>query len=78
VSLKRSCVGFGPNMDMVVSPEKPQTNVARPAAAVRTLGQGGRTKVRLATNFASPVWTKPREPKRKVAPGVSETLRPSI
>jgi hypothetical protein len=45
-SLKRSSVGFGPNMAMIVSSEKPRTNTACPAALVRTLGRGGRAKVR--------------------------------
>jgi hypothetical protein len=29
---------FCPNMAMIVSPEKPQTNTPRPVAPVRTLG----------------------------------------
>jgi hypothetical protein len=36
--LKTSCVGFGPNMAMIISPEKPRTNAARPAAAIKALG----------------------------------------
>jgi hypothetical protein len=38
---KTFLVGFGPNMVMIVSSEKPRTNTARPAAPVRTLGRGG-------------------------------------
>jgi hypothetical protein len=39
VSLKRSCVGFSPNMSMMKSSEKPQTKASHPAAPVRTLDE---------------------------------------
>jgi hypothetical protein len=55
VSLKLSCVGLGPNMLMMISFEKPQTKASRLAAPVRTLGRGGRVKVRPATDSAGPV-----------------------
>jgi hypothetical protein len=44
-----------PNMPMMVSSEKPWMKASRPAAPVRTLGRGGRAKVRLATDSAGPV-----------------------
>jgi hypothetical protein len=77
-SLKRSCVGFGPNMPTMTSSEKPQTKAPRPTAPVRTLGRGGRAKVRPATGSTGSVQTKPREPKRRVVLRVSVTPRPSI
>jgi hypothetical protein len=55
VEPKCSCVGFGPNMPMMTSSEKPRTKASRPAAAVRTLGRGGRAKVRPATDSAGPM-----------------------
>jgi hypothetical protein len=55
VSLKGSCIGFRPNMSMIVLSEKPQTNAARPAAPIRISGRGGRVKVRPATDSAGPV-----------------------
>jgi hypothetical protein len=42
------------------------------------LGQGVRVKVRPTTNSVGPVYTKPREAKRKVALGVNEILWLSI
>jgi hypothetical protein len=53
-SLKRSCVGLGPNMSTMISSEKPRTKASHPAAPVRTLGRGGWAKVRPATDSASP------------------------
>jgi hypothetical protein len=55
VSLKCSYVGFGPNMAMIVSPEKPRMNAVCPAASVETLGRVGRAKVHPVTGSAGPV-----------------------
>jgi hypothetical protein len=52
---KCSCIGFGPTMAMIVSSEKPRTNVTRPTPPVRTLGRAGQAKVRPTTNSAGPV-----------------------
>jgi hypothetical protein len=69
-----------------VWPQHVDDDVARQASdeclarrsPVRTLGRGGRPKVRPATDSIGPVQTKPKEPKRRVVPGVSVTPRPSI
>jgi hypothetical protein len=53
-SLECSCVRLGPNMAMIVSSEKAQTNAARPAALVRMLGRVGRVKVCPTTDPAGP------------------------
>jgi hypothetical protein len=44
-----------PNMLMMTSSEKPRTKASRVAAPVRTLGRGGRSKVRPATYSTGPV-----------------------